>query len=74
MKEKDRLKSMVILISWAIIAITSWHSVQEIHYLKGFYTGSFTVAEARWATVVELIKVFLTAFPLLLLMWYFSRK
>jgi len=68
------LKNMALIGSWVVIAATSWHSVEEIHYLKRFYTGSFTVAEAGWAAIVELIKVFLTAFPLLLLMWYFRKK
>ncbi len=74
MKQKELFRNLVLSVSWLVIAATSWHSVEEIHYLKGFYTGSFTVEQAGWATVVELIKVFLTAFPLLLLMWYFRKK
>jgi hypothetical protein len=49
----------------AVIAAVSWHSVEEIHYLKSFYPKSFTVEEAFYAAGVELIKVFLIGFPLL---------
>lgn len=55
-------------ISLLVIAAVSWHSVEEIHYLKTFYPDHFTVEEAFYASLVELIKVFLIAFPLLLVM------
>jgi hypothetical protein len=50
----------------AVCAI-SWHSVEEIHYLKTFYPRHFTVQEAWYATLVELVKVALAIFPLLLI-------
>jgi len=48
------------------VAAVCWHSVEEIHYLKTFYPTRFTVEEAFWASGVELVKVVLIAFPLLL--------
>ena len=56
-----------IAVCLIAIAAVSFHSVEEIHYLKSFYTGSFTVSEAAAASVVEFIKVCLVAFPLLLI-------
>jgi hypothetical protein len=62
---------MVLLIGIAVclivISAVSFHSVGEIHYLKSFYPGSFSVVEAAAAAVVELIKVSLIAFPLFLI-------
>jgi len=52
----------------AAIAAVSWHSVEEIHYLKTFYPARFTVEEAFWAAGVEGLKVALISFPLLLIL------
>ena len=57
-----------IAISIVVIAAVSWHSVEEIHYLKTFYPKQFTVEEAFYASGVELIKVILIGLPLLLVM------
>lgn len=57
-----------IAISIVVIAAVSWHSVEEIHYLKTFYPDSFSVEEAFYASGVELIKVFLIGLPLFLVM------
>jgi CHASE2 domain-containing sensor protein len=51
----------------AAISAVSWHSVEEIHYLKTFYPRSFSVEEACYAALVEGIKVALISFPLLLI-------
>ena len=63
-----RFWSALILVAMAVsvvvIAAVSWHSVEEIHYLKTFYPGQFTVEEAFYASGVELIKVFLIVMPL----------
>ncbi len=56
----------VIAICIIVIAAVSWHSVEEIHYLKTFYPNKFTVEEAFYASGVELIKVILIAAPLVL--------
>jgi hypothetical protein len=53
-----------IAISMVVIAAVSWHSVEEIHYLKTFYPKQFTVEEAFYASGVEFIKVMLIALPL----------
>ena len=42
-----------IAISIVVIAAVSWHSVEEIHYLKTFYPKQFTVEEAFYASGVE---------------------
>ncbi len=68
MKQKEVLSLMIIGACLIIIALVSWHSVQEIHYLKTFYPRDFTVVEAGWAALVEVMKVALISFPLFLLM------
>ena len=57
-----------IAISIFVIAAVSWHSVEEIHYLKTFYPKHFTVEETFFASGVELIKVILIGLPLFLVM------
>lgn len=42
------------------------HSLEEIHYLKHFFPPSFTVAETFYAVAIELIKVMIITFPLVL--------
>lgn len=65
-KTGRRWVSVLIVTSIIVIAAVSWHSVEEIHYLKTFFPKQFTVEEAFYASGIELIKVFLIAFPLLL--------
>ena len=48
-----------IAICMGVIAAVSWHSVEEVHYLKTFYPEQFTVQEAFYASGVEFIKVIL---------------
>jgi hypothetical protein len=69
-----------ITISFVVMAAVSWHSVEEIHYLKTFYPKQFTVEEAFYASGVELIKVILIGLPLffvvgigLYLLCYFKK-
>lgn len=58
---------LLMFISIMVIAAVSWHSVEEIHYLKTFYPKQFTVEEAFYASGVEFIKVILIGLPLFLL-------
>jgi hypothetical protein len=68
MKRFFRIATLsVIGASLAAITAVSWHSVEEIHYLKTFYPPRFSVEEAYHATLVEWIKVALISFPLLLI-------
>ena len=68
MKRLRRILTLsVIGACLAAISAVSWHSVEEIHYLKTFYPNRFTVEEAFYATLVEWIKVSLISFPLLLI-------
>ncbi len=69
-----------VAIGMAVIAATSWHSVEEIHYLKTFYPDHFTVEEVFYAGGVELIKIVLIGLPLfimigvgLCLLWYLKK-
>jgi hypothetical protein len=55
-----------IIVSILAVAAVSWHSVEEIHYLKSFYPKQFTVEEAFYASGVELIKVLLVGLPVFL--------
>ena len=65
MKQSRRgLILAAITICIIVIAAVSWHSVEEIHYLKTFYPKEFTVEEAFFASGVELIKVILISLPL----------
>jgi hypothetical protein len=55
-----------VAVSFVVVAAASWHSVEEIHYLKTFYPRQFTVEEAFYASGVELIKVMLIGLPLII--------
>ncbi|MGZ3635233.1 MAG: hypothetical protein ACXWMO_05555 [Syntrophales bacterium] len=63
----DRTSKILILsavvVSIIIVSAVSWHSVQEIHYLKSFYPQQFSVEEAFYASAVELIKVLIISIP-----------
>jgi hypothetical protein len=67
MKQANIALLVASAVCLAVIAVVSLHSVWEIHYLKSFYPNHFSVSEAAYASVVELIKVALIAFPLVLL-------
>jgi hypothetical protein len=56
-----------IVIGIAVISAVCWHSVGEIHYLKTFYPQRFSVAEAFYASGVELVKVLIIALPFILI-------
>jgi len=60
---------LIVPIVLALAALTAvcLHSLEEIHYLKSFFPPSFTVQDAFYAGVLELIKVAIIAFPLVLL-------
>ncbi len=58
--------SLPIGIGIVIIFGVCWHSLEEIHYLKSFYPGRFTVEEAFYASAVELIKVIIISLPFFL--------
>lgn len=50
-----------------IIAAVSFRSIEEIHYLKSFYPGSFTVEEAFYAALIEFIKIHIISLPLMVI-------
>lgn len=69
MKPFHILLLTVVIACVTAISAVSFHSVWEIHYLKSFYPRHFSVSGAAAAALVELIKVFLVAFPLLLIIF-----
>jgi hypothetical protein len=71
----------IIAICVILLAAVCWHSVGEIHYLKSFFPGKFSVEEAYYASLVELIKIAIICFPViviigisLFMMRYFDNK
>ena len=61
------LLNLVVLIGALAYAAVCLHSVDEIHYLKSFVPGEFTVEEAFYAAAIELIKVIIIGLPILLI-------
>ncbi len=61
---KPIISIVLVIISLLIIFAVSFHSLEEIHYLKTFYPSSFTVEEAFYASAVELIKILVISLPL----------
>lgn len=55
----------IIAIYVILLAAVCWHSVGEIHYLKTFFPGKFSVEEAYYASLVELIKIAIIGFPVI---------
>jgi len=56
-----------VVFAFAVITAVCLHSLEEIHYLKGFFPATFTVQEAFYAGALELVKVAIIALPLVLL-------
>ncbi|MFQ5441804.1 MAG: hypothetical protein ACE5EB_03660 [Thermodesulfobacteriota bacterium] len=62
-KKRSLIFAAAIIVSIIVILSVSYHSLEEIHYLKTFYPSRFTVEEAFYASAVELIKVLVIAIP-----------
>lgn len=56
-----------VVISIVVVFAVCWHSLGEIHYLKTFFPPRFSVQDACYAAVVELVKVLIIALPFCLL-------
>lgn len=54
----------ILFLGAAIFAAVCWHSIDEVHYLKSFFPKQFTVQEAYYAAVIELIKVVIIGLPI----------
>jgi hypothetical protein len=63
MKGTRSILIIAVILSILVIFAVSWHSVEEIHYLKTFYPRTFTVEEAYYASRVELVKVLIISLP-----------
>lgn len=81
MRPLNTLLAGVIIICLVIIAAVSFHSVEEIHYLKSFYPQTFTVEEAFYASMVEFIKIHIISLPLMVVillsaffLWVFRKR
>lgn len=55
------------ILGVVIFSAVCWHSIDEIHYLKSFFPKQFTVQEAYYATVIELIKIIIIGLPIALI-------
>ena len=64
---KSLLPRIAIAVCTIIILAVCLHSLEEIHYLKSFYPGKFTVEEAFYASGVELFKILIISFPLVVI-------
>jgi hypothetical protein len=68
MKRSYNILSLAITgVGLAVISGVCWHSIEEIHYLKSFFPKQFTVQEAYYASKIELIKIAIICFPILLI-------
>jgi hypothetical protein len=68
MNRAYRIVSLVITgVGLAVISGICWHSIEEIHYLKSFFPKQFTVQEAYYASKIELIKIAIICFPILVI-------
>ena len=70
MNKTEHVKKIILysLILIGVIAYSAicYHSIEEIHYLKSFFPRQFTVEEAYYATVIELIKIIIIGIPFFL--------
>ena len=60
---------LIVFIAIGLVGAVCWHSVEEIHYLKSFFPESFTVQQAFYASVIELIKIIIISLPLVLIIF-----
>ncbi|MBI1913092.1 MAG: hypothetical protein HYS21_13985 [Deltaproteobacteria bacterium] len=72
---------LFILICVLIISAVSWHSIEEIHYLKSFYPERLSVEDAFHAAWVEVLKIHIISLPLLtiilicaFLLWLYKKR
>ena len=68
-KLKSLLPRIAIGVCAIIILAVCLHSLEEIHYLKSFYPGKFSVQEAFYASGVEFFKILIISFPLVVIIF-----
>ena len=66
-----KLALLIGVVGYSAICL---HSIEEIHYLKSFFPGKFTVEEAFYASTIELIKVFIIGIPFALVLTLSLRR
>lgn len=64
--KKKVILLIVGLTGVIILAFICAHSIEEIHYLKGFFTREFDTNQASLAASVELVKVVIIMIPMVL--------
>jgi len=68
----------LIIVAVVFLSAVSYHSIEEIHYLKSFFPSTFTVEGAKDAAIVEAVKIFIISVPVFLVvlvcMFYLKRK
>ena len=70
MKKVEKWIYMAVIAAGVLVIFAvSWHSLEEIHYLKTFYPPRFTVREAFYASAVELVKDMVVALPFVVAIW-----
>jgi len=57
--------ALIIVAAILFLAGVCWHSVGEIHYLKTFYPSTFNMDQAYEASMIEVIKVGILSFPII---------
>ncbi len=62
----DIIAKSIITIAVLIFSAISYHSIEEIHYLKTFLPQTYTVEQAFYASGIELIKIIIIAMPVIL--------
>ena len=71
MNQSFKSFSLLILVTASMVVVisASWHSLEELHFLKSFYPDSFSVADVFYASAVELIRVMIISLPFCLVIW-----
>jgi len=67
--KREYLFWVLILASFIFLVLVINHSVYEIHYLKSFFPGTFTVEQAKDAAIVEFVKVIFISIPVFIIIW-----
>jgi ABC-type sugar transport system permease subunit len=68
-KHIELIMVLIISVSLVFLFAVCFHSLEEIHYLKSFFPQTFTMEQAFYASVIELIKIAIIAVPLVVVIY-----
>ncbi|MCG6970362.1 MAG: hypothetical protein LJE85_11395 [Gammaproteobacteria bacterium] len=68
-KHIELIMVLIIFVSLMFLFAVCFHSLEEIHYLKSFFPQTFTMEQAFYASVIELIKIAIIAVPLVVVIY-----